>query len=407
MTTEYRVLKSEDLEQSAYVDAVAFYGTPSPERIEMYQRFFLPEWSVGAFVDGRLVADVRAMPMARRMNGGSTPLAAVGPVAALASHRRQGHVRRLLTMSLELMRERGQPLSGLYTPHDALYRRYGWERAEERKRYSFAAKDVTLRFKGRRGHLEEVTPEGWERFDAIHRRWSGPRNGPITRIGVWWQHAILQDYGMEAKPRPRSALIWVSPDGRDEGYVVYQNQGMAQTGPWQPQAIWCRDFVALSGDAYLALWEHLLTHDIAQSISVFMPVEDTFVDLVEDPRKVNPEFWEGPMIRIVDLERAIGTRRYAGDRPASFTMRVVDPIAPWNDGTWAVEAANGRMNAEKTDSEADVELMANTLAPINTGYRTPEALALSGWMQVNRPEALEAMGSAFAVAYPPFCPDWY
>src|SRR5437764_3970211 len=119
MTTEYRVLKSEDLEQSAYVDAVAFYGTPSPERTEMYQRFFLPEWSAGAFVDGRLVADVRAMPMARRMNGGSTPLAAVGPVASLASQRRQGHVGRLLTMSLELMRERGQPLSGLYTPHDA------------------------------------------------------------------------------------------------------------------------------------------------------------------------------------------------------------------------------------------------------------------------------------------------
>ena len=37
--------------------------------------------------------------MARRMNGGSTPLGAVGPVAALASHRRQGHVGRLLTMT--------------------------------------------------------------------------------------------------------------------------------------------------------------------------------------------------------------------------------------------------------------------------------------------------------------------
>src|SRR5438093_3131513 len=212
MTAEYRVLKSEDLGQAAYVDTVVFYGTPTPERTELTKRFYRPEWWVGAFIDGRLVADVRSMPMARRMNGGSMSLGAVGPVGSLAAHRREGHVGRLLTMSLEIMRERGQVLSGLYTPHDALYRRYGWERAESKKRYSFGVKDVRLRFRGERGRLEEVRPEAWERLDSIYRQWSGPRNGPLHRIGLWWEHSVLTQYGEDGKAKPRDALVWVSAD---------------------------------------------------------------------------------------------------------------------------------------------------------------------------------------------------
>jgi predicted acetyltransferase len=49
------------------------------------------------------------------------------------------------------MREQGIALSGLHTPHDDLYRRYGWERAEGNKRYDFRAKDMSLRLRGGRG----------------------------------------------------------------------------------------------------------------------------------------------------------------------------------------------------------------------------------------------------------------
>ncbi len=91
MTVEYRPLTADDMEQAAYVEAVAFYGPPTPERVELLRKYFPPEWTAGAFVDGRLVADVRTVPMAHRINGGSIPFGAVGPVACLADYRRQGH----------------------------------------------------------------------------------------------------------------------------------------------------------------------------------------------------------------------------------------------------------------------------------------------------------------------------
>ena len=100
MSTEHRPLTPEDIEQASHLEAVAFYSRPTPERAELMRRLLPPDWTVGAFVDGRLVADVRTVPMARRINGGAIGFGAVGPVACLAGYRRQGHVGRLLRLSL-------------------------------------------------------------------------------------------------------------------------------------------------------------------------------------------------------------------------------------------------------------------------------------------------------------------
>src|SRR3989442_1156803 len=131
---------------------------------------------------------------ATRINGRAIGFGAVGPVACLAGHRRQGHVGKLLRLALERMREQGQGLSGLHTPHDALYARYGWERAEGKKRYEFRPKDVSLRIKGSPGRLEEVGVDDWQRLDAIYRAWAGPRNGPLHRVDAWWRENVLRHY---------------------------------------------------------------------------------------------------------------------------------------------------------------------------------------------------------------------
>src|SRR5436309_11971340 len=156
MTLEYRPLVDNDLEQAVVVESTAFYNKPTPERLEQLREFFPPDWTVGAFVDGRLVADVRTIPMARRMGGKATGFGAIGPVACLSAYRRQGHVGRLLRLALERMREQGIALSGLFTPHDALYARFGWERAESKKQYYMRPSDRRLRIKGAPGTIEGV-----------------------------------------------------------------------------------------------------------------------------------------------------------------------------------------------------------------------------------------------------------
>jgi predicted acetyltransferase len=402
---EFRPLRPEDMEQAAYVEAAAFYGQPTPERTELLKRHIPPDWTVGAFVDGRLVADVRTMPTARHINGASIRFGAVGPVGCLAEHRRKGYVARLMRLSLERMREQGVPLSGLHTPHDDLYRRYGWERAEGNKRYAFRAKDVSLRLRGRAGTLEPVKSDDWQKLDAVYRRYAAPRNGPLDRPERWWREAILYDHFQN---RRRDAFLWLDEHGEPQGFTVYAaipsgRDPDGETG----HDLFVRDRVSLTADAYLGLWQHLLAHDIARRIMAFGPSHDPFADLVVDPWKIEVGRSEGAMIRVVDVEQAITQRPYRGRGAVSFTMRVIDPSAPWNDGVWRVEAGEGRMQARRTDAEPDLELSMNFLAPVFTGFIRPDQAAEVGMLKVNREEALPQAKEAFAVSHPPYCNDFY
>jgi predicted acetyltransferase len=408
MTVDYRPLTDDDLEQAVVVESTAFYNRPTPERLEQLREFFRPEWTVGAFIDGKLVADVRTIPRARRINGSSIGFGAIGPVACLAGYRRQGHVGKLLRLALERMRDQGMALSGLFTPHDALYARYGWERSEARKLYYMRPSDIRMRIKGTPGTMTAVTADEWPRLDAIYRRYSGPRNGPLHRVEPLWRHDVLRHWEpTTAQLADNDTFVWMNASGEDEGYVSYWSQAMPAPDRWVPWQVIVRDFVWLSGDAYLGLWQHLLSHDIATRLAVHVPTDDPFPDLVEDPRKVEIPRTEGPMIRVVDLERALGRRPFVGNRPISFTMRVTDPAAPWNEGVWRIDGGEGQLNAELKGGNADVELDAGTLAPLYTGLMRPDLAAGVGLLKVNRAEALDDMREAFAATHPPYSNDWY
>ena len=407
MTAEYRVLTPDDIEQSAYVESVAFYNEPSAARVELAKKYLPPEWTVGAFVDGKLVADTRMVPMIRRINGGQMALGAIGPVACLSAFRRQGHVGHLLRFALDTMRERGQVMSGLHTPHDALYARYGWERAEGRLRYQFFPKDVHLRHRGSGGLIDQVTKDDWERLDRIYQEHTQSRNGPFTRNPIWWQLAILSHFESPGEWKDNEIFVWSTAGGRDEGYVVYSHRALPQDTDWPRRVVHVRELVALSGDAYTGLWQHMLTHDLAENIVAYMPPDDPFPNLVHDPFRVAVSPGYGAMLRIVDLEQAIALRPGIGDRPVTFTMRILDHSAPWNEATWRIEAADGRMQAARTDAAPDVELTANTLAPVFTGHMTPEVAAGVGLLRVFRAEAVAEMTEAFRVLYPPYCHDSY
>ena len=408
MSVDYRPLTDDDLEQAVVVESTAFYNKPTSERLEQLRTFFPPDWTVGAFVDGRLVADVRTIPMARRINGSATHFGAIGPVACLSAYRRQGHVGRLLRLALQRMREQGIPLSGLFTPHDALYARFGWERSEARKQYYLRPSDLRMRIKGALGSIEAVTADDWSRLDAIYRRYVGPRNGPLHRVEPWWRQNVLRHWEEATGGLgDNEAFVWKNANGQDEGYLSYYSRTMPRTGQFVPWEVVVRDFVSLSGDAYLGLWRHLLAHDIATRLAVHMPLDDPFADLVEDPRKVELPRAEGPMIRVVDVERALSRRPLVGSRPASFTMRVTDPAAPWNEGVWRIDAGEGQVQVERKDADADVELNVGTLAPLYTGFMRPDVAAGVGLLKVNRAEALEDMREVFAVTHPPYSNDWY
>jgi predicted acetyltransferase len=406
VNVEYRDLTIDDYDQAAQLEPRAFYNRPDDAYAERMKRFFPPDWTVGAFLDGKLVADVRTVPMVRRLHGSAMAFGAVGPVTCQAAYRRRGFVARLLVLALERMRERGQTISGLYTPHDALYQRFGWERGEFKKGYSFGPKDVHLRFRSSGGLTEPATPDDWQRLDRIYREKTRDANGPFIRPEIWWKEAVLKhwDAGTTADS---DAVIWVDNEGRDQGYAIYLNRNMAPQGNWIPQEIFIRDFQALTSDAYLGLWEHMLTHDLAENLVTEMHPDDPFRNICDDPHEVKVTMEHGSMIRIVDVEAAFALRPYLGDGVATFTAQIEDRHLAWNNATFRIESNDGRLHAERTEAPADVSLSVNALAPLFTGYLKPRVAAESGFVHVTRPAAVDEMTQVFAVNDPPYSPDYY
>jgi predicted acetyltransferase len=114
------------------------------------------------------------------------------------------------------------------------------------------------------------------------------------------------------------------------------------------------------------------------------------------------------MLRVVDVESAVAARPAGSGTPdGGFTLALSDASAPWNEGTWRIESAGGRLSASKKDGRADVTTDAATFAAIYDGFlRTTEA-ARSGLAEVSSAEAAALADRMFASERAPFGSDFF
>ena len=173
-------------------------------------------------------------------------------------------------------------------------------------------------------------------------------------------------------------------------------------------AFWVRELVALSSDAYLNLISYLLRHDLPREITWNTPSEDPFLSLVDDATKVRVQIDYDVMLRVCDVEGALRQRPPADrERALSLAVGVSDSSAPWNEGTWQIEVADGGVTAERTDAEPELSLSATTLAPVYNGFLSPSAAALAGLAKAKDEQSLATADALFATTHPPFCADGF
>jgi predicted acetyltransferase len=398
MTAEYRQLRSDELDRFVEVDRTAFATPAEAPGAELYKMMPL-DWTLVAEVDGSLQASVTSLPMVMYMEGSKLRLGGVTSVSCMPEYRRQGHVAALLRQSIELMRERDQPLAGLYTPHNALYRRFGWENCSEGSTYEFHPKKVRLRPGPRpAGRACRAGQERWEDFDGVYRRYAEPRNGQLRRGHQRWQLAFSGGY----EQKPGQSFLWESADGTLDGFLLMREQGWdAPSGT--PMSVVVRDLVALTPDALRGLVTLILSFDLSEKVvwrtSLDEPVYEIFDDPLPDQRTAG---WNH-LIRIVDLEKAMALRPCY--EPGEVVVEVRDSDCPWNDGRWRIASDGPRFAAERSDAEPALRLDINALAQVFTGYRRPSELARIGRAEVV--DDAEDLDNLFRTRYPPFTSDSY
>ncbi len=100
------------------------------------------------------------------------------------------------------------------------------------------------------------------------------------------------------------------------------------------------EIVATSPLASREIWRFLFSVDLVARVdAAWLPVDDPLLLLVTDPRRLRPKLSDGLWLRILDLERALGSRSYAAEGSIGLELR--DSFVEDNDGVWTLEAEGG------------------------------------------------------------------
>ncbi|MEX0800768.1 MAG: GNAT family N-acetyltransferase [Dehalococcoidia bacterium] len=403
MAVEIRPVSEEERPRAQVILSYAFTGDRSDD---MHERTgYLDQFgqAYGLYEDGEMVACLTVFRLRMFLQGASLPLGGVVGVACLPEHRRKGYVGQLLRYALERMREDGQPLSALHTPHPSLYRRYGWMFASDAVLHKFRPKEIAPISAARpKGSAQRLTEEDWPAVAELYKRFAAPRNGYLDRDEGWWREAFFRRI-YDEKRVPNDVAMWSGEDGEPRGYIVYrtfnENAPIGESGG----RVHVEEFVALDGDAHEGLLRYLLSHDLAREITMWAPGNSPLTLTVDEPWNVKREQFYGFMLRIVDIEAAMGQRPPSADAPeGAFTVAISDAAAPWNQGTWRIECAGGKLSAAKTTGAAGLSTDAAAFAAMYNGYLRPSEAVRSGLAQGEGAEAVALADRILGVDHPPY-----
>lgn len=325
------------------------------------------------------------------VRGESHPVAGLASVASPPESRRKGLIRTLLERSLEEYRNRDRILSVLWPFQYDFYRKYGWETANKRVRYECSPDALAFATAAVDDpEFVAVSSDSYGLLDNIYRRHASEYALSIERDEAWWRHRVLSNEG------PDPFVYALERDGSPSGYLVYTIDGEEQGS----RTMSVQELAADDHDGYLSLLSFCHTHDSQiDTVELPGPTDSSLLDLTPKPEGVDCTVETGPMARIVDVEAALSAVAYpdtdASERAFRLTLSVSDPLVEWNDGTFALEVADGAATCERTAGEATVELDIGALSQLLVGSRSAADLERVGRLRTESVTELEVLESLF------------
>lgn len=345
----------------------------------------------GVFVGDDLRSVCKHYDFAARLRGSWVPLAGLASVATPPEYRRRGYVRHLVAASLERWRGTA-PLSALWPFDRGFYRQFGWATANTTVEYACPPETLASACDEASGQFRRVTADDWERLQAVHEAHAAERTLTIRRDEDWWRETVFRA-GEDDRPY---VYAW-ERDGQVRGYLVYEVESTGDD--FRDRRLDVSDLAFADHEARLNLLGFLADHGSQASAVVHYHEDDDLLDLVADPSEVDCTVSAGPMVRVVDVERALEAVPYPEDATLDLTLAVTDGTAPWNDGVFRLAVADGTGRCTRHDSApsaADASLDVGTLSQLVVGYRGVRAARRRGDLAAGA-----ATAATLDTAFPP------
>lgn len=376
---EYRPIPADRSDEFRRLVSYAFSPESGPglddeERPHPGERY-------GLFEDGTLLCVCRHYDLTVRVRGEDRRVAGLSAVASPPEHRQRDHVAELLRESLADYRERGIDLSLLWPFEHAFYRRYGWGTVNDYARYETAPETLAPAAGPDRGRFQRIEADEWASLDAIHRAHGDRADLSIRRTEEWWRRRVFERwsdtpyvYRWDEEDEPRAYLAYTIDD---DGERTLRVTDMAYT-----------DHAALR-----QILRFLSVHrSQIDRISLRAPPDFPLFEMVDAPGEIECTLHAGPMLRLVDVARALERLEVPDGFEERVTISVSDPSAPWNDGTFSL--SDEGVDREPTETAA-VETSVETLSQLYAGYRPLETLERVGDLRIHEEDARPAMEALF------------
>jgi predicted acetyltransferase len=318
---------------------------------------------LAAYEGERAVATVAYTAMTQNARGALLGMGGVWGVSTHPAARRKGYSRQLMVCLFDAMRASGKSLSCLRPFRESFYERLGYVTLPQIRKVHFAPRALaSLLAVDVPGEVElMLSGDGYELYRDYLRQMRQRTHG-----------MAMFDAGdrVSAQRNP----LWLALariDGETAGLMLYDLRGERET-EFNLRAL--RFYYHTSQARYLLL-QWIARHiDQANRVVLRLPPyelpETWWADMDVTPEA--PGFT--PMGRVVDVAGIGGI--HAG--PGGLTVRVGDPLCPWNEGTWRLETVDGRLKVGPGQG-AGGTLSIQGLSALVYGAHDPAEFSVRGW----------------------------
>ncbi|MFJ3319501.1 GNAT family N-acetyltransferase [Curtobacterium sp. NPDC086286] len=323
-------------------------------------------------------------------DGSSIDTQAISAVTVRPTERRRGILRAMMTHALARGVAEGYAMASLTASEGTIYRRFGFGSAIRERAVRVRRERALPLLAPTTGVVSVVTPEwlaggpGRAVFDRFNARTPGSM---VRNAGTWPVVFGLRNGDGEKAKDVRAAVH--RPDGSDEldGYVTWRVKE-SRDGDTTLEVV---DLVYATDDAYLSLWEFLLSIDLNDVVTYNRSrLDDPIVAALGDNRAYDVDHEEDHVwLRVLDVERVLASRPYAVD--GSLTLAVTDALG-FASGTYRLDVQEARGTVTKTADDADaagsdLQLDVADLGALLIGSVSPTTLAAAGLLRAADPAA--------------------
>lgn len=405
MTTDYRIARPEEMTAILYAQSLGFGMSTAAAEIEQSVKSARlgPDKRLCGFVDGEPVSQIIIVPTVMFWNGREIASAGVTDVFTHPGHRRQGHLRELMTRALAQMRDAGQSVTILEASMAAIYQRFGWAVVYTNQMHDFDPRH--LRF------VDEIPVEGRVRLvpsdraraviEPAYLGYAAERTLAFRRGDYEWSRELRLP---PAQGEPSLVAVYEEA-GETLGYAIYRAGRLDGGKPTEPdQRLTVSEWVWLTPAAHRGLITFLAGHDLVGSVRMWgIPPDDPLFFQVQEPRQLNTRAFDGALARIVDVQTALEGRGYDG--AGRVRIGLEDWYAPWNSGVWELTVDGGGATVGQVSADADLRMTPRVLAILASGYQRASTLARAGLIEVAEPRSLAVADALFATKRTPLCLD--